>query len=270
MLIVFPMPNANNIKNPDQVKVKGEKLQKVLAREGMGSRREIEHWIREERVSVNGEIARLGDRINAKDRVLVDGKLIFTKPKKLQNRCIIYHKPAGQICTRKDPKNRRSVFDNLPKLSTGRWVSVGRLDYNTSGIMLFTTDGNLANSLMHPSSQIEREYVVRVKGQIEKKNLENMINGVILEDGIARFTDIQAGGGIGSNRWFYVVIMEGRNREVRRLWESQGLIVSRLKRVRFGPLIIPSELKRGEWKEVSRVQIKKLYQITSSQPKENI
>ncbi len=258
------MPLVDKTKNSHQQKVKGERLQKVLARAGMGSRREIEHWIREDRVRVNGEIARLGDRVDAMDRLFVDGKLIATENNRIKSRCIIYNKPVGEICSRKDPKKRRSVFENLPRLSYGRWISVGRLDYNTSGIMLFTTDGNLANSLMHPSFHIEREYVVRVRGQVERKNLENMFNGVMLEDGLARFTDIQPGGGDGSNRWFYVVVMQGRNREVRRLWESQGLSVSRLKRVRFGPLIIPSKLRRGDWMEVSVAQKKKLYEITGS------
>ena len=266
MFVVFLMPLSNKTKKPRQAKLKNEKLQKVLAREGMGSRREIEQWIREERVSVNGVVARLGDRVDAKDRLLVDGELIATETNTTKkSRCIIYNKPVGQICTRKDPKKRRSVFEDLPKLSSGRWISVGRLDYNTSGIMLFTTDGNLANSLMHPSSQIEREYVVRVRGRVERKNLENMVSGVMFEDGLARFTDIQPGGGDGSNRWFYVVVMQGRNREVRRLWESQGLTVSRLKRVRFGPLIIPSKLRRGDWMEVSVPQKEKLYQMTGSQ-----
>ena len=242
----------------------GEKLQKVLARRGLGSRREIESWISSRRVLVNGEVARLGDRVELNDRLTVDGEQLGAGIVEQQHRCIIYHKPVGQICSRKDPKNRKTVFDDLPKLSNGRWISVGRLDYNTSGIILFTTDGDLANALMHPSSKIEREYIVRVRGQVKKEHLENMAEGIILDDHLARFSDIQYGSGEGSNSWFYVVLMEGRNREVRRLWESQGLSVSRLKRVRFGPIIIPSKLKQGNWMETSSPMSKQLYEMASS------
>ena len=241
----------------------GEKLQKVLARRGLGSRREIESWISSGRVLVNGEVARLGDRVELNDRLTVDGERLGVGMVEQKHRCIIYHKPVGQICSRKDPKNRKTVFDELPKLSNGRWISVGRLDYNTSGIILFTTDGDLAHALMHPSSKIEREYVVRIRGDVKTEHLENMTEGIMLDDRLACFSDIQYGSGEGSNSWFYVVLMEGRNREVRRLWESQGLSVSRLKRVRFGPVLIPSKLKQGNWMEINSPMSRKLYEMAS-------
>ena len=241
----------------------GEKLQKVLARRGLGSRREIESWISSKRVLVNGEVAQLGDRVGLNDRLTVDGEQLGAGIIEQKHRCIIYHKPVGQICSRKEPKNRKTVFDDLPKLSNGRWISIGRLDYNTSGIILFTTDGDLAHTLMHPSSKVEREYIVRIRGEVKTEHLENMIEGIILDDRLACFSDIQYGSGEGSNSWFYVVLMEGRNREVRRLWESQGLSVSRLKRVRFGPIFIPSKLKQGNWIEISSAMSRKLYEMVS-------
>lgn len=239
---------------------RGEKLQKVLARTGLGSRREMERWIEEGRVSVDGKAATLGDRVEAHARITVDGRSIDTSPAK-ETRCILYHKPTGEVCSRSDPQGRRTVFQRLPKLKSGRWISIGRLDYNTSGLLLFTTDGELANALMHPSSNIEREYMVRVMGEVKPEMLERMVEGVMLEDGVARFTDIVDGGGDGINHWFYVVIMEGRNREVRRLWESQGLTVSRLKRVRYGEVFIPSRVKQGQWVELEPKEVKSLYRM---------
>jgi 23S rRNA pseudouridine2605 synthase len=190
----------------------------------------------------------------------VDGKALAREPAQ-QARCILYHKPTGEVCTRSDPQGRRTVFQRLPKLKSGRWISIGRLDFNTSGLLLFTTDGDLANALMHPSSNIEREYMVRVMGNVKEEMLQRMIEGVMLEDGVARFADIQDGGGDGINHWFYVVLMEGRNREVRRLWESQGLTVSRLKRVRYGEVFIPSKVKQGQWVELELKEIKSLYRM---------
>lgn len=242
------------------VKVTGEKLQKVLARTGIGSRREMEKWIEAGRVSVNGKLATLGDRVGDKDRLSVDGRTLERAPAEA-TRCILYHKPTGEVSTRSDPEGRRTVFERLPKLKSGRWISIGRLDFNTSGLLLFTTDGELANSLMHPSSNIEREYMVRVMGEIKPDMLQRMVDGVMLEDGMARFTDIQEGSGEGINRWYYVVLMEGRNREVRRLWESQGLTVSRLKRVRYGEVFIPSKVKQGQWVELERKELKSLYRM---------
>ncbi len=238
----------------------GEKLQKVLARTGLGSRREMERWIEEGRITVNGRTAGLGDRVEEDARIAVDGKPLDAAPAE-EVRCILYHKPTGEVCSRKDPQGRRTVFERLPRPRSGRWISIGRLDYNTSGLLLFTTDGELANKLMHPSSNIEREYMVRVMGEWDESTLERLLDGVMLEDGVARFTDIQDGGGDGINHWFYVVLMEGRNREVRRLWESQGLTVSRLKRVRYGEVFIPSKVKQGQWVELEPKEIKSLYRM---------
>ena len=238
----------------------GEKLQKVLARTGLGSRREMERWIEQGRVTVDGRPATLGDRVTQRARINVDGRPLNTAPAQ-ETRCILYHKPTGEVSSRKDPQGRRTVFERLPKLKSGRWISIGRLDYNTSGLLLFTTDGELANKLMHPSSNIEREYMVRVMGEWDESMLQRLLDGVMLEDGVARFTDIQDGGGDGINHWFYVVIMEGRNREVRRLWESQGLTVSRLKRVRYGEVFIPSRVKQGQWEELEPKEVKSLYRM---------
>jgi len=245
----------------------GEKVQKVLARAGLGSRREIERWIEAGRVAVNGKAARIGDRVDDRDRLAVDGRTIDLAPAQ-EARCILYHKPPGEVCSRSDPEGRRTVFGRLPNLKSGRWISIGRLDFNTSGLLLFTTDGDLANGLMHPSSNIEREYMVRVMGDVQEDMLRRMLEGVMLDDGMARFADIQDGGGDGINRWYYVVLMEGRNREVRRLWESQGLTVSRLKRVRYGDVFIPSKVKQGQWVEMDRTDVKSLYRIASLKPKE--
>jgi len=244
----------------------GEKLQKVLARSGLGSRREMERWIEAGRITVDGRPAKLGDRVESRVRISVDGKPLDIAPAQ-ETRCILYHKPTGEVCTRNDPQGRRNVFQRLPKLKSGRWISIGRLDYNTSGLLLFTTDGELANGLMHPSSNIEREYMVRVMGNVDEAMLKRMQEGVMLDDGIARFTDIQDGGGDGINRWYYVVLMEGRNREVRRLWESQGLTVSRLKRVRYGDVFIPSRVKQGQWIELESKEVKSLYRMASLQGK---
>ena len=245
----------------------GEKLQKVLARAGLGSRREMERWIEAKRVVVDGKMATLGDRVDARARITVDGKPLVA-PSSEETRCILYHKPTGEVCTRSDPQGRRTVFERLPKLKSGRWISIGRLDYNTSGLLLFSTDGELANSLMHPSANIEREYMVRVMGEVDDDMLKRMTEGVMLEDGVAKFADIQLGSGDGINRWFYVVLMEGRNREVRRLWESQGLTVSRLKRVRYGDVFIPSKVKQGQWVELERKEVKGLYRMAGLQAKD--
>lgn len=244
----------------------GEKLQKVLARAGLGSRREMERWIEAGRVTVDGAAATLGDRVGGDARIAVDGKPLRATPPG-EARCLLYHKPPGEVCSRSDPEGRRTVFERLPKLHRGRWISIGRLDYTTSGLLLFTTDGELANALMHPRANIEREYMVRVMGEVGDDVLQRLREGVMLEDGMARFTDIQSGGGEGVNRWFYVVIMEGRNREVRRLWESQGLTVSRLKRVRYGEVFIPSRVKQGQWLELEPKDVAVLYSMAGLPPK---
>jgi len=238
----------------------GERLQKVLANMGLGSRRGLENWIKQGRVRVNGKIAKLGDKVELEDKISVDGKPI--RQKELPHRYLLYNKPPNEICSRDDPEGRKSVFDSLPKLKQQRWISVGRLDFTTSGLLLFTTDGKLASKLMHPSSQIDREYAVRVLGDVTEQKIQNMLDGVLLEDGFARFTDIQKGRDEDTaNQWYYVVIMEGRNREVRRLWESQGLTVSRLKRVRFGSFFIPSAVKSGRFTDLKPKDIKILYEM---------
>ena len=225
----------------------GVRLQKALADAGLGSRREIEGWIREGRVRVNGKLAKLGDRIVAADHVRVDGKEIKRRPKrKSELRVIACNKPEGELVTRHDPEGRRTVFSRLPRLKAGRWIAVGRLDINTSGLLLLTNDGELANRLMHPSREVEREYAVRILGAIPEGALTRLTHGIELEDGPARFEEIVESGGEGANRWFHVLLREGRNREVRRLWEAAGCRVSRLKRVRFGNGILgPVKRQRG-------------------------
>lgn len=254
-------------KSRDPERKDGEKLQKVLARSGLGSRREMERWIEQERVSIDGKVSRLGDRVLAGQRIEVDGNPLEPDDGE-KTRCLLYHKPTGEVCSRKDPEGRRTVFERLPKVKSGRWISIGRLDYNTSGLLIFTTDGELANSLMHPSANIEREYMVRVMGDVTDEMLQAMLDGVMLDDGVARFTDIQPGGGDGLNSWYYVVLMEGRNREVRRLWESQGLTVSRLKRVRYGELFIPSKIKKGQWEELGPKEVATLYRMAGMPSKD--
>ena len=235
----------------------GEKLQKVLARIGVGSRRDVEAWISEGRIKVNAKVATLGQRVDLHDAITVDGKVIKREEaSETVRRVIIYNKPDGEICTRDDPEGRPTVFDRLPRPREGRWINVGRLDINTTGLLMFTTDGELANRLMHPSFEMDREYAVRVRGEVDDDMLLRLKNGVILEDGPARFTDIQqAPGGEGFNHWYHCVVMEGRNREVRRLWESQGLVVSRLKRVRFGPVFLNSDLPMGRWRELTQIEV---------------
>lgn len=245
-----------------------EKLQKVLAARGFGSRRELERWITAGRVSVNGKLAKLGDRVDDEDRIHIDGRPVNAK--KIAHRYLLYNKPEGEICSRDDPEGRKTVFDRLPRLKNQRWISVGRLDFNTSGLLLFTTDGELANKLMHPSSNIEREYAVRVLGEVTAEALSSMRQGVLLEDGIFRFADIQRGKNEDheeprqkkkANQWYYVVLKEGKNREVRRLWESQGYTVSRLKRVRYGSFFIPSAVKAGRFIDLKIKDVKNLYRM---------
>ena len=236
-----------------------ERLQKALARAGYGSRRKLETMISEGRVSVNGSIAVLGTKIEKEDTVVLDGQLVPPAMLFEQARLVIaYHKPEGEVCTRNDPEGRPTIFDRLPKIAQGRWIAVGRLDINTSGLILLTTDGELANRLMHPSSGIDREYLVRVHGDVTEEQLERLVDGVILDDGPARFTDIvrhPEADPDRRNQWFYVALMEGRNREVRRLWESQGLQVNRLKRVRYGCIFLPSFLKQGHFVELGQKEV---------------
>jgi len=259
-------------KNKPKAKIlepsQGNRIQKVLAGIGVASRREIERWMVEGRISVNGQVAKPGDRITMDDKVILDGKLIpLDKIEKKYTRIIVYNKPEGVVCSRTDPESRPTVFDKLPKPESARWVSVGRLDINTTGLLLLTTDGELANRLMHPSSEVDREYAVRVAGAVDDSVLNKLREGVLLEDGMARFTDIQDAGGTGFNHWYHVALMEGKNREVRRLWESQGVQVSRLKRVRYGCVFLPSRLRSGLWEELDSASAKDLYELVGLKPK---
>ena len=239
----------------------GERLQKVLANAGMGSRREIEGWIREGKVEVNGVAAQLGQRVVPTDNIKVDGRRVSVKRLEAPDReVLVYNKPEGELVTRNDPEGRRTVFQSLPRLKHGRWVPVGRLDINSSGLLLLTTDGELANQLMHPSRQVEREYAVRVMGDVTEEQLKTLVNGVELEDGPARFEEIVESGGEGINRWYHVVIMEGRQREVRRMWEAVGARVNRLKRVRYGSVMLESALKVGRWRYLHPPEIDELMQ----------
>ncbi|EKD73026.1 MAG: hypothetical protein ACD_45C00478G0003 [uncultured bacterium] len=233
-----------------------EKIQKVLAHAGLGSRRQIENWLRDARISVNGKTAKLGDRVTTDVKICVDGhevKLIKSIAKK--SRVLLYHKPEGEICSRNDPEERPSVFDRLPLLRNGRWISIGRLDFNTSGVLLFTNDGELAHRLMHPSSEIEREYAVRIQGSVTATMIKTLKKGVKLTDGQAHFEHITDAGGEGTNHWYHVLVKQGRNRLVRRLWESQGVTVSRLIRIRFGNILLPRNLARGKWTELPLTEI---------------
>lgn len=251
------MSNSIEQENTQPEQPVGEKLQKVLARLGVASRRESEQWIKDGRIKVNGLVASLGMRVTPRDQISVDNQPVSKDEQNaVVRRVIIYNKPEGEVCTRNDPEGRPTVFGRLPRLKSGRWINIGRLDINTTGLLMFTTDGELANRLMHPSSNIDREYAVRVRGEVTDEMIENLKNGVVLEDGPAKFTDIQAAPeGDGFNRWYHCVVMEGRNREVRRLWESQGLVVSRLKRVRFGPVFLTSDLSVGRWREMNQYEL---------------
>lgn len=241
-----------------------EKLQKVLARAGIGSRRKIETWIAAGNVSVNSRVASLGTRVRGDETIHVDGKLVSIQAQTTKTKIVLYYKPEGEICSRADPGGRITVFDRLPRLKQGRWIMIGRLDINTSGLLLFSNNGELAHRLMHPSYGIEREYAVRVKGNVDQAILRRLSKGVQLEDGIARFNKIKAVGGAGANHWYQVIIKEGRNREVRRLWESQNLIVSRLIRTRFANISLPCDLRRGQLTYINSETIKILQQMVTS------
>lgn len=228
-----------------------ERLQKVLSQAGLGSRREMERWIEEGLVQVNGETAKIGESVSSDDKLSVKGRSI-DNPLKIayKTRILLYYKPVGEISSRHDPKHSRTVFDHLPHLKQGRWVQVGRLDINTSGLLIFTNNGELANRLMHPKYELEREYAVRVYGQVSPDIIKTLLTGVTLDDGIAKFKRIEYRGGEGTNSWYHVILSEGRNREVRRLWLSQGVEVSRLVRVRYGSFQLPRSLDRGQYVEL--------------------
>ncbi len=228
------------------------RLQKLLAEAGLGSRRTIESWISAGRVRVNAQVAKLGDRATPADRIQIDGRWVPLRLNRLAPPQIIaYHKPVGELVTRRDPEGRPTVFQRLPRPRQGRWIAVGRLDLNTSGLLLLTTDGALANRLMHPATGIEREYAVRILGPVEPHTLEQLAQGIELEDGLARFEQIIDQGGSGANHWYHVVIREGRNREVRRLWEAAGCTVSRLIRIRYGNIRLGRRLFAGHWRPLT-------------------
>ncbi len=237
-----------------------QRIQKYLASQGAGSRRQIDALLQQGRISVNGKIARPGDQVEGREKIAIDGKLLRLQRHVAKPKLLMYHKPVGEVCTRDDPDGRDNVFQQLPRLQQGRWVSIGRLDINTSGLLLFTSDGELANRLMHPSFEVEREYAVRVHGAVGPDTLKRLRDGVELDDGPAHFDDIIDSGGSGSNHWYHVVLKEGRNREVRRLWESQGVEVSRLVRVRYDQFKLPKWLKPGRYRFFDDEVVKRLYQ----------
>jgi len=248
--------NSNSSEKPQ-----AERIQKILARAGYGSRREIERWVDAGEITVNGVIAKSGQAVSETDKVVLRGQILKLASKlNAKPQVILYHKKIGEICSRNDPEGRPTVFDSLPKLSSGRWIQVGRLDINTDGLMLFTTDGELANRLMHPSYEIEREYASRILGDVTEEMLVNLQAGVMLEDGKAKFNSIKFVGGDGANKWYNVVLNEGRNREVRRLWESQDVIVSRLRRVRYGHIELKRSLRAGSFEDLDVLGLRKLYE----------
>ncbi|MEC5386670.1 pseudouridine synthase [Uliginosibacterium sp. H3] len=254
----FGPRGGDRVKATGELVDDGERIQKVLAAAGYASRREVEEWITAGRVSVNGLPSFLGQKISQGDRVKVNGKLVNVRFAERPPRVLIYHKPDGEIVSRDDPEGRPSVFDRLPKIRRGRWIAIGRLDFNTSGLLLFTDDGDLANRLAHPRYNLEREYAVRIVGLLDEDQVKRLKDGVELEDGPARFNMVRDEGGEGSNHWYRVSISEGRNREVRRMFEALGMTVSRLMRVRYGPVELPSRLKRGMYEDMAPEMIKAL------------
>ncbi len=240
----------------------GERIQKVLARGGLGSRREIERWIEEGKLKCNGKPVKLGDRLQTGDHLQINGRVVhWEKYAEQPTRVLLYHKPTGEVVTRRDPEGRPVIFTQLPKLSNGRWIAVGRLDINTQGLILATNNGELANRLMHPSTEIDREYAVRVLGKVTDEMMEKLKQGVELEDGEAHFDDIRFSGGEGVNKWYHVTVKEGRNRLVRRLWESQNMTVSRLMRVRYGPVMLPEKLKSHTFYEMEPQELAQLMEF---------
>ncbi len=247
-----------------------DRLQKALANAGLASRREAETWIKAGRVSVNGDVAELGCKVEPGDKVTVDGRQVLGRDKDpAKPQYLKYHKPAGEICTRKDDQGRRTVFQSLPKLRGARWVAVGRLDINTSGLMLFSTDGAFANQLMHPSTGLMRRYLVRVQGAPSDKDLETLQAGVELDDGPAKFESVQRRGSGSTNNWFELELSEGRNREVRRLWEAIGYRVSRLSRIAYGPIFLEKSLYKGKSAPLTSTELDMLRKAIKNNKKED-
>jgi 23S rRNA pseudouridine2605 synthase len=247
---------------------RSQKLQKVLAQAGLGSRRAMEEMIKTGRVKVNGEVATLGMRVGTEDLIQVGRRQIKFKVTTRLPRVILYHKPEGEIVSRDDPAGRRSVFEKLPVIRSAKWLAIGRLDFNTGGLLIFTTSGDLANRLMHPRFEVEREYAVRLFGALTPSQIAELRRGVRLSDGEARFEDLREQGGEGRNRWYRIMLKEGRNRVVRRMFEALGIQVSRLMRVRFGIVELPPRLKRGAWIELKESEIKQLVDWAGAAPDE--
>jgi 23S rRNA pseudouridine2605 synthase len=249
---------ASKVGSPSEI---GERVQKVLARGGIASRREIERWIDEGRIKVNSVVVGQGVRLKQGDYLQINDRVVnWEKFAEQTTRVLLYHKAIGEVVTRNDPEGRPVVFSNLPKLETARWITVGRLDINTSGLLLATNNGELANLLMHPSTKVEREYAVRILGEVSDETIELLKKGVELEDGVAKFDEVHFAGGEGANKWYNVIVSEGRNRLVRRLWESQGLTVSRLMRVRYGPIVLPDGLRTSRSYELDERELDLLFE----------
>ncbi|MFY9326913.1 MAG: pseudouridine synthase [Georgfuchsia sp.] len=256
-----PQGKGGRDRRGSTVELSAIKLQKALADAGHGSRREIESWIAEGRVNVNDEPAHIGQRVTTADKVKLNGRLVYLKNVERLPRVLIYHKPEGEIVSRDDPEGRPSVFEKLPRIRGSRWIAVGRLDFNSCGLLLVTDSGELANRLMHPRYELEREYAVRVMGEVSQESLYLLQAGIELEDGLARFIRISPAGGEGANHWYRVVLNEGKNREIRRMFEAVGVMVSRLMRVRYGPVGLPPQLKRGQHRQLEDAEVKALMKI---------
>lgn len=254
-------PSQKPVTTRDEPPAVTFKLQKLLAQKGLGSRREMEELIATGAVSVNGETATLGDRAGPGDVIRIGRRVIRVHAEADLPKVLLYHKPEGEIVSRDDPEGRPSVFDKLPHLRSSKWIAIGRLDFNTSGLLIFTNDGTLANRLMHPRFEMEREYAVRILGELTEEQMQQLTTGVTLDDGEAAFTYLADQGGEGSNHWYRAILKEGKNREVRRMFEAIGLTVSRLMRVRFGPINLPPRIKRGQWLELDEKETRRLLSL---------